>query len=293
VLAELRASLSHPMEVYCVAFSPDGVILASASNEVRLWDSESGALRATLKGHDKNAVSLAFARDQTLLASTDFSAIRLWNVATGEQVDSIHASSGGWVHCIAFSPDAKTMASVANDSHLRRWDVKSGRELSAFRNRGNLMETIAFSPDGSKLVFAIGSMIHLWDAATLKEEYALKRHRAKIKSVKFSPDGLLLAFSGYDSTIKICDVESCTLLRTLKGHKFRVWDVDFSPDSRLLASAGWDATVNIWDATNGSHLLTLPSENKCVYSVAFSPDGNMLAAGGNGKTVQLWNLKME
>ena len=108
-------------------------------------------------------------------------------------------------------------------------------------------------------------MIHLWDAATLKEEYALKRHRAKIKSVKFSPDGLLLAFSGYDSTIKTCDVESCNLLRTLKGHKFRVWDVDFSPDSRLLASAGWDATVNIWDASNGSHLLTLPSENKCVY----------------------------
>ena len=48
--------------------SPDGRILASASAEVRLWNSGTGAARGTLKGHSKGVRVVAFSPDSKVLA---------------------------------------------------------------------------------------------------------------------------------------------------------------------------------------------------------------------------------
>jgi WD40 repeat protein len=74
-----------------VAFSPNGRLLASASNDrtVRLWDPATGALTQTLEGHSDSVWSVAFSPDGRLLASASHDrTVRLWDPATGALTQS-------------------------------------------------------------------------------------------------------------------------------------------------------------------------------------------------------------
>jgi WD40 repeat protein len=113
--------------VLCARFSPDGKILATATNldpTVRLWESATGRELGSLRGPAESMISTAFAPDgATLVTSDSLGDLTLWDLESRHPRASWNAHSNRVVS-VAFSADGRTLASTA-DENIKLWEMSA------------------------------------------------------------------------------------------------------------------------------------------------------------------------
>jgi len=118
----------------CVAWSPDGSRLASASgSEVLVWEVRSGAGMRALAPHPGGALAVTWEPSgERLLSGGSDGRLRWWEVQSGECVREQEAHQGT-VQALKVSPDGRRLASCGNDGTIRLWDLESGHALGTLR----------------------------------------------------------------------------------------------------------------------------------------------------------------
>ena len=265
----LKTLTGHKDLVWDVSFSPNGKMLASASDDktVKLWSIDDGKELKTLNGHSDHVLGVSFSPDGQMLASAGKDGIvRVWRI-DGTLVKPLLGNHRTFImgnpNSISFSPDGKTLA-LANEEEVQLWNPE-GTLLKISRSGIRAW----FAPDGNVLTSGGDSDGHGWD----------------VNKVSFSPDGKILASASSNNEIKLWNPDG-SLLKTLEGHTNGVKDVSFSPDGKILASASNDQTVRLWNLKDKSHKI-LRGHNSVVNSVSFSSSG-LLASGSMDNTLKLW-----
>jgi WD40 repeat protein len=245
----------------------------------------------TLQGHSKEVYSVAISPDGKTLASGSYdTTIKLWNLATGEQIRTLKGHSKG-VAEVAISPNSKTLASISWDTTIKLWNLATGEQIRTLKGHSSPVLSVAISPDGK--ILASGSYdttIKLWNLATGEQIRTLTGHSSSVLSIAFSPDGKILASGSNDNTIKLWNLATGEQIRTLTGYSQGVTGVAISPDGKILASGSYDKTIKLWNLATAEQIYTLTGHSDQVWSVAISPDGKTLVSGSGDKTIKQWNL---
>ena len=289
-----NSNYARNLRVDCVAFSPDSKTIATgSSDELLLWDIETGENTHILTEHDSRVECIAFSPDgKTIAAGSQglrYPKIWLWDIATGEITHTLEGHTDD-INSVAFSPDGKTIASQSiKDLTLRLWDVATGENTHTFTgsrdSRFGIYITVysgVFSPDGKTFAtYEIPGFqeVDLWDVATGENTHTLEGHTDDVNSVAFSPDSKTIATGSDDHTVRLWDAatgENTYILAKVQGP---VSSVAFSPDGKtiasghvLLESEDFSVAVILWDITPYVPDAALDPEQPIVPDIGLAPE---------------------
>ena len=287
---QAEVMVQPPNDASCVAFSPDGTLLAIGSGSaIQVVDASDGRTLRILQGHTGSVRGVVFSPDGSLLATTAVDRTTLiWNLADCTTRATLQGHTDN-IRATAFSPDGSLLATAAYDNTVRIWDLATGVSRTRRRHAGPV-QSVVFSADGTLLATASdGQTTHIWNPATGTIRATLEGDTGYVRDAAFSPDGTLLATTA-DRTTRIWDVATGTTRTILQSHSSPVQSVMFSDASTLLATATIHGTIRIWDLITGATHMTLEGHIGSMRDAAFSPDGTQLATTAADGTVRMWDL---
>ena len=274
-------------DVRCVAYSPDGYILASGDTDdnIHLWD------------------PFVFSKESPVFLK--------------------HSAS---VNCIAFSPDGEWLAAGSDDGVLRlwklgptkeRWDWVKEQAINITEHwlwiipkfHRNDIRSVAFNHHEGRDLLACGTSggkVYVWEYKGKKwsNKQTGEGHKSDVNSIAFSPrDSGSLASGSTDGKVLLWKINSngnFTSTGRILSEETGVNSIAFSPDGAFLAS-GTDATatddgkVTVWkmDGSDTSFLSLSGLHTNSVRSVAFSPDGTVLASADAYGDICVWDAPQE
>jgi WD40 repeat protein len=176
------------------------------------------------------------------------------------------------VNGLAFAPTGETAVSGSHDGTVRQWELKSGKETRCFQGFVGAVWAVAFSPNGSQLLYG-GDTARLLDLASDGSTCLLFPHEDTVTSLAFLPDGASFISGSLDQVVRLWAVSNGRLGR--------------QQQQRLL---GVETVVRLWEQQGDGTPQRFTGHASRVTSVAVSLQGNRALSGSADRTVRLWGL---
>jgi WD40 repeat protein len=268
-----------------IALSPDSSKLASAADELDVWDANKGSLLQRLT--DFTMRQITWSPDGSKIAGADTSnRVIMVDASSGNTVQQFSGHSN-LITQIVWRPDSQALAISSADGTVRMWDVATGAQLEQFTS-AEPVYAVAWSPDGSQLVYGGGGATPVFVSVPgVPTPTSTPQTTAPddIETVAWSPDGNWIAVGGGPAqcnpdnlnafAIRVFDANTSRLVKNLLGNTCIITALDWSPDSSHLLSASLDSYgVRVWDIGTGKVIVTdqLGSGQGITFA-RLSPDG--------------------
>jgi WD40 repeat protein len=235
----LRKFQAHQGPISALAFSPDGKAIATAGDEkvddgttprVKLWPLRLGEKERSCPGHGKIVWAVAFdPHGDTLAYASADGTVRVWEIATSQEIQSLHHPGGVEATAVAFSPDGKTLATgTTHDGNLQGtvqlWERKGAGSWgrAAIWTDAGCVHCLAFGADSKVLFSGSGN-----PRATSNEG------RSEGRQWEF-PSGKPVRLGGHAAPVTFLAVAGRTLVSGSEDGTVRRWDLASPVESGMF-----------------------------------------------------------
>lgn len=301
----------HSARITGVACSPDGAMIASASEDgtLKLW-STNGTLVRTLTVQSNILTAIAWSPDGSKVAAGTYAGgsvkvgstthvgmglTLLWQAPSGWTAGGVSLvrviTNGFKVTALAFTSDSARLAcgcALGSNVVVSSADGSVVASRQAYNSRPSAVTSVAFSSSGMMASGCEDATIRVYNSSWSQLWSTTTAHSTNVTAVAFSADGSLLATASLDQTIKVWSTSAWTLRQTLTGHAEGVNAVAFSPDGQKIVSGCVDGTIKVW-AVSGECLVTIVGHALPVTGAVFSSDGRRVVSASEDSTIRLWS----
>ncbi|KAI2640347.1 YVTN repeat-like/Quino protein amine dehydrogenase [Hypomontagnella submonticulosa] len=285
----------HGEAILAAQFSPKtSSLLATGSgdNTARLWNTDSGTPKSTLKGHTGWVLALAWSPDgQNLATGSMDKTVRIWD-ESGQPVGRPFNGHSKWITSIVWQPfhlwrdDTPKLASASKDATIRIWIVNTGRIEHVLSGHKASVSCVRWG--GTDLIYSASQdkTVKVWDAVNGTLKHTLASHAHWVNHLALSTD-FVLRTAFYDHTKNV--PASLEEKRAKAKERFEKAAKQQGVIAERVISASDDFTMYLWDPAQGTKpLARLLGHQKQVNHVSFSPDGNLIASAGWDNHIKIW-----
>lgn len=198
------------------------------------------------------------------------------------------------VRDFAYSPDEQSVFMSTQDDFALNFsnyllDTVSGEIVREFEGHTQLVNHVAYSPDGTRV--ASGSWdgtARVWDAATAEEQTVFTGHTDVVSHVMFSSDSATILSTSLDGTAQLWHVDTGEVIQRFV-HNSGITAGVFSPDGSLVVTTDMDGIAHLWSIQTGQKRYELRGHTAALWAAQFSADGQYIATSGDG--VRLWDTQ--
>jgi WD40 repeat protein len=268
---------THEEAIISARFGAVGqVITTSWNGTARIWNSFTGELLDTLRGHDEGVTWAESSPDgKWVVTGSHDQTARLWNLAEARRPVSKKPVNDDY-YAAAYDASGTLIAERFYQFEVIISEVGTRKRVSRLSGGVPYVSNrTRFSPD-NRVILAGGGEI--WDVATGEHRYALQGHDGPIQGMRFNADGTLIVTTGLDGTVRIWDTATgkCGLVIPVLDEG-EITSAAFGADSRRLVSTHRMGRVQLWCTDSGKELLAIDKDGYEIYDAAFSPDCRRLA----------------
>ncbi|TPX18338.1 uncharacterized protein E0L32_011749 [Thyridium curvatum] len=289
----------HGQPILCAQFSPASssrLATGSGDNTARIWDTESGTPKYTLKGHTGWVLGVSWSPDGARIATSSMdSTVKIWDPQTGKMLSDFKGHKK-WVLGLAWEPyhlwrdGTPRLASASKDATVRIWVVNTGRTEHVLSGHKGSVSCVKWGGTGLIYTGSHDKTIRVYDSVKGTLVHELKAHAHWVNHLALSTDFVLR--TGYhDHTKKVPETDEEK--RAKAKERFEKAATMAGKISERVVSASDDFTIYLWDPSNKGTkpVARLHGHQKQVNHVSFSPDGTLIASSAWDNHTKLWNAR--
>ncbi|KAI0600267.1 WD40 repeat-like protein [Biscogniauxia sp. FL1348] len=288
----------HGQPILAAQFSPKtGSLLATGSgdNTARIWNTDSGTPKYTLKGHTGFVLVVSWSADGKYLATGSYDkTVRLWDPESGQPFGRPLLGHTKWVNSLCWQPfhlwrdDTPRLASASKDATIRVWIANTGTIEHVLSGHKSSVTCVRWG--GTDFIYSSSQdkTVKVWNAIDGTLRHTLASHSHWVNALSLSSDAVLRT-GYYDHTKNI--PESMGEKRAKAKERFEKAARQRGKIVERIISASDDCTMYLWDPeSQGSKpVARLLGHQKQVNHVSFSPDGALIASVGWDNQIRIWD----